>query len=52
MKTKVIILIALTAIATLSFTFAKVKKGESKETQATHTPSNEPVGGFASEDKI
>ena len=52
MKTKVIILIALSAIVTLSYTFAKVNKVEPKENQAIHESTNEPAGGFASEDKI
>ncbi len=51
MKTKIIILLALTAIVTFSFTFASVKKTTIKET-TTQQNHNEPVGGFVSEDKF
>mgnify|MGYP003482951141 CR=1 FL=1 len=51
MKNKIILLIALTTIVTLSFTFASVKKTEVKETTTQQT-QNEPVGGFVSEDKF
>lgn len=54
MKSKILILIGITAVATLSFTFVSVKKTEPKaepviETQEQHS---EPIGGFASEDPI
>jgi hypothetical protein len=51
MKNKTIILLAATALVTLSFTFASVKKADVKES----TPSksqNEQAGGLAIEDKI
>lgn len=51
MKNKIIILLAFSAILTLSFTFATVKKSEVKESQATDIKS-EPAGGFVSEDKF
>ena len=49
MKTKLIILLAATAIVTLSFTFASSSKTEKKSPEAT---SSEPSGGFVSEGKI
>ncbi len=54
MKSKVIILIALCAILTLSFTFASVKKTEVIETPTSqsHQAHEEPAGGFVSEDKF
>lgn len=51
MKTKIIIFLAVSAVVTLSFTFASVKKSEVKESQARETKS-EPAGGFVSEDKF
>lgn len=53
MKTKLIILLALTAIVTLSFTFASNNKAENKSKDAiTEEASTEPSGGFVSEDKF
>lgn len=54
MKTKAIVLIAITAIVTLSFTFASVSKTDkkSKEVVTEKQVSNEPAGGFVSEDKF
>lgn len=49
MKTKTLILLAIVAVATLSFTFAS-KRSEPKV--ETATTSNEPIGGFVSEDKF
>jgi hypothetical protein len=51
MKTKTIILLAATAVITLSFTFASVNKNEVKEPTTTKSHS-EQAGGLASEDKI
>jgi hypothetical protein len=51
MKTKVIILLAATALVTLSFTFASVKKNEVKETVPAKNQS-EQAGGLVIEDKI
>jgi flagellar basal body-associated protein FliL len=50
MKTKALILLAVVAVATLSFTFAS-KKNQSKAAVATEQ-ANEPIGGFVSEDKF
>lgn len=50
MKTKIILLIAGAAVVTLSFTFANSAHVEKKATTTTQT-SNEPLGGFALEDK-
>lgn len=54
MKTKAIVLIAISAIVTLSFTFASVNKADkkSKEVVTEQQVSNEPAGGFVSEDKF
>lgn len=52
MKTKTIILIAISAIVTLSFTFASVKKSNEPKQESTHQSHGEPIGGFVSEDKI
>jgi hypothetical protein len=51
MKARTIILIALTAIVTLSFTFASVNKPSEKKVEVRQS-SDEPVGGFAAEDKF
>lgn len=50
MKTKTLILLAVVAVVTLSFTFA-AKKNEPKATVASEN-ANEPIGGFVSEDKF
>lgn len=54
MKTKVIILVAVSALVTLSFTFinrnSRVQKKESSEVSARG--NNEPSGGFLIEDKM
>ncbi len=51
MKTKVIVLIAVSAIVTLSFTFASVKNSNKKEI-STAKSVDAPAGGFATEDKF
>lgn len=51
MKTKTIILLAATAIVTLSFTFASVRKPEVKQVPQAKSQS-EQAGGLAVEDKI
>jgi hypothetical protein len=51
MKTKAIILIAVTALVTLSFTFASFKKSSEKESHPSNEASNEPIGGFVAVDK-
>ena len=52
MKTKAIILVALTAIVTLSFTFASVNKPAEVKKETTHQKQDAPAGGLVSEDKI
>lgn len=54
MKTKIIVFLAVSAIITLSFTFSSVNKADkkSKEVVTEKQVSNEPTGGFASEDKF
>jgi hypothetical protein len=53
MKAKLLTLIAVTAVVTLSFTFASVKESpkKSKAHTAKSPNGNEPVGGFAFEEK-
>lgn len=53
MKARTIILLAISAIATLSFTFASVTADKkAKVEQSAKDTSTEPVGGFIAEDKI
>jgi hypothetical protein len=56
MKIKVIILLAFAAIITLSFSFASStpdqKVSTEKTSATTNFNSNEPAGGFISEDKL
>lgn len=55
MKTKAIILLAATAVVTLSFTFASVSNGSKEDkvkTEAKEIESKGPIGGFIVEDKI
>lgn len=54
MKTRIIILLAVSAVVTLSFTFKsgnKVNKKAAKQVEQQKN-SNEPLGGFVSEDKF
>lgn len=53
MKTKLVFLLAIVAITTLSFTYAANKKSAvaSKEVSGKQANS-EPAGGFLSEDKF
>jgi len=54
MKTKAIVLIVVSAVITLSFTF-NIKKDSLSKKASTEKPSNsknEPAGGFSSEDKL
>ncbi|MCZ8216680.1 MAG: hypothetical protein O9262_10600 [Cyclobacteriaceae bacterium] len=46
MKTKTLILLAIVAVATLSFTFVSKQNTQSAK-QASH--NQEPIGGFVSE---
>jgi hypothetical protein len=54
MKTKLIILIAISAVLTFSFTFSTSTKSENvvKAEPTTTTVYSEPAGGFISEDKF
>lgn len=51
MKSKVLILIAATAIVTLSFTIS-TKVSSQKKAPASSQSQNEPAGGLLSEDKF
>jgi hypothetical protein len=53
MKTRVILLLAVSAVVTLSFTVVSVsnpKKGNAES--AIQTKAHEPIGGFVAEDKL
>ena len=54
MKTRIIVLLAISAVATLSFTFKAATKGNKTTTKQSsqQKQSNEPLGGFVSEDKF
>jgi hypothetical protein len=52
MKTKVIILLVISAVITLSFTVVSVNNKESNAENVVKMPTSEPVGGFISEDKL
>ncbi len=54
MKTRIIILLAISAVATLSFTFKTGNKAPKKAINHTaqQKQTNEPLGGFVSEDKF
>ena len=53
MKTKLIILLAATAVITLSFTFASSSKTVKKSPEAgAQGTTSDPAGGFVSEGKI
>jgi hypothetical protein len=54
MKTKVLILLAVSAVITLSFTFASVSSDSknNKKEIVKEQSDKEPIGGFMSEDKI
>lgn len=53
MKTKYILLLVLSGILTLSFTFASVnQKSRENRTETSKTAQNEPIGGFVSADKF
>lgn len=54
MKTKVIILIAASALVTLSFTFVTVRGKEAPQAakqETTRTETTTPAGGFILEDR-
>ena len=53
MKTRIIILLGISAIATLSFTFASVTREQKEARIETSAKTNsEPIGGFLSQDKF
>jgi hypothetical protein len=53
MKTRIIIFIGISAIATLSFSFASsTKQNTNKVTPIENKSKTEPIGGFLSEDKF
>lgn len=54
MKTKIIILIAVSAVVTLSFTFASAKRAtiSSKPNISNKSDDKAPIGGFGLEDKL
>ena len=54
MKTKIIIIIAISAVITLSFTFVSAKRTtQSPRASISNKNANDaPVGGFAMEDKL
>ena len=52
MKTKTLILLAVTAIVTLSFTFASVNKPAEVKKATTQEKHDAPAGGLVSGDKI
>ena len=55
MKTRILILIAFVAVITLSFSFAasnRSQKVSAKESTAPTQVTNEPIGGFVTEDKF
>ena len=54
MKTKILMLIGLVAVVTLSFTFSNSNQQEKKNSVKTaeFRKNSEPVGGFISEDKL
>jgi hypothetical protein len=53
MKTRIFILLAVTAVITLSFTFITVKsKTEASIRKVATTPQDAPVGGFVLQDEL
>jgi hypothetical protein len=54
MKTKATIIIVIAACMTLSFTFASVKKNDTKAKyqKVESVDSKEPLGGFVSQDQL
>lgn len=51
MKTKTLLIIAVVALVTLSFTFAS-KKAQVKTAPVAKESNQESIGGFVSEDKF
>ncbi|HYF71099.1 MAG TPA: hypothetical protein VD884_23380 [Ohtaekwangia sp.] len=53
MKTKNIVLLAISALMTLSFTFVSVNSSKTeKSSPKSEVAQSEPLGGFALEDKL
>jgi len=52
MKTKVLLLLAIIAVATLSFTFTSKNTDRSQIAVPQRTDEKAPIGGFVMEDKI
>lgn len=53
MKNKIIILIAISAAVTLSFTFASKRSTTSAKSELSNKAADQaPIGGFALEDKL
>lgn len=52
MKTRIIILIALSAVATLSFTFTSAKSADKKQVSSTQKVVDSPAEGLGLEDKF
>jgi hypothetical protein len=52
MKTKALILVAVTAVVTLSFTFVSTSQNQENTVEKTKESYGEPIGGFTSEEKL
>jgi hypothetical protein len=53
MKTRIILLLAVSAVVTLSFTVVSVSHPKKGNTEGTiEAKAHEPIGGFAAEDKL
>jgi hypothetical protein len=54
MKTRILVLLAITAIVTLSFTFVTVRanKTEAKPETTSVAAETAPIGGFAMEEAL
>jgi hypothetical protein len=52
MKIKIILFLAVSAITTLSFTFASINTTKKSSDAPNAKASSAPIGGFMAEDKI
>jgi hypothetical protein len=53
MKTKIILGLSIAAVITLSFTFVSVNSNKQDKVKASgKNGTNEPIGGFVSEEKL
>jgi hypothetical protein len=54
MKTRIILFLAVSAVATLSFTFVSVNVNKHAQTEnaVDKNTSDEPIGGFLAEDNL